>query len=172
MPAVMTANDKDSQKWIPPGEIMILGSAKYVGAPSTHCEAAIGIVNGEYLALIFPAAHGVQIALRIPYEQRTPSQKFAVDTHLNEPLKDSVHVPFMAAIAGEFDESLDAVLDEWKVFSGYTHVQSDSDPVHRVYAFCPPEDWYRPKMEYIRPLLTRLRERGPDLSLEFHQSGA
>jgi len=171
MAAAMKATDQDSQKWIPPGEIMILGTAKYVGAPSTHCEAKIGIVNGKYLALLFPVTPNVQAVLKVPVDQRTPTQKYAVTEHLDEPLKDSIHIPFMASIAGEYDESLDAMLDEWKVFSGYTHVQKDSDPVHRVYAFCPPADWYRPKMEYIRPLLTRLRVNGPDLSLEFF-SGA
>jgi hypothetical protein len=171
MEAAMKATD-DSQKWIPPGDITILGTAKYVGAPSSHNHAQIGIVNGEYLSLLFPVTTGVQAALSIAVDDRSPSQKYAIVEHLDEPLKDSIHIPFFAAIAGEFDESFDALLDEWKVFSGYTHVQKNSDPVHRVYAFCPPSDWYRPKLDYILPLLTRLRERGPDLSLEFGISEA
>jgi hypothetical protein len=171
MVAAMKASDNDAQKWIPPGDVKVLGTAKYHGAPTSHCEASVGIVNGEYLSLLFPVSASVQAALQIPHNQRTPSQKYAVTDHLNEPLKDSIHIPFFMTIAEEFDESFETLMNEWKVFSGYTHTQKKNDPVHRVYAFCPPGDWYRPHKDYILPLLTRLRERGADLHLDFY-SGA
>lgn len=172
MVAAMKATDDDSHKWIPPGDITILGIAKFDGAPSSHNIASVGIINGEYLALLFPVSAGVQAALSVSADNRTPSQKYSISEHLDEPLHDSIHIPFFAAIAGEFDESFEALLNDWKVFSGYTHVQKNSDPIHRVYAFCPPSDWYRPQSDYILPLLTRLREKGPNIVLEFGLSEA
>ena len=143
-------------------EITIVGTAFYEnGAPYTT-DATIGVLDGQFLILLFPVCPAVIPLLK--NAKPDTLDKYLIEEHVKQLAVDNVAEPIIDILSEAFDIADDA---DWSVNFGYL---ADLNPPKRYATIYPPKGEIQP-FEYVTKILTQAREKGPVMRLRFSPDG-
>ncbi len=141
-------------------EITIIGTATYEGATQYMMNATVGVLNGQFLILLFDVAPSTAKLLKTPLEELDTIDKYVLEEHVRELVEEHVTDPLIQILTEAFELPDDL---HWGRNYGYL---ADLNPPKRYATIYPPKTELEP-FEYVTKLLTQTREKGPIMKLNF-----
>lgn len=154
-------SDEQIKAKLPPKDILSCGHITYNGVPEDHRKARVAIFDSELFALLFPVKKELGVILDTPEPQRDPTERYLLSTSLSAIAQYDLAQPMLGLIAeGFYDED---VLG-WSVYCSHYKLEESYQRVALLFPRHPPV--MGDHAEYVRPMMTHIREQGVPLDIQ------
>lgn len=153
--------DEQIRAKLPPSAVLDCGKITYNGVPMDHRQAKVCIFNNEFFALSFPVKKTMSLILDKQETKRDPTERYLLTSSLSAIAEYNLAQPMLGLIAeGFYDEEVMG----WSVYCSHCKYEGNYHRVALLYPSCAPA--MGDHAEYVRPMMTHIRENRAPLDIQ------